>query len=134
MYRVQQIVLLLIALSGAAIVLSNCAPSVWKNYEACSEHGSFVAYADCAKARRVAVCKSAIDCSSRGATIVQFTDALALQVKNREMSDGEAFRRFAEFKTKVIADDDRDDAVIAGAMIGSRPRTCTPAGRGVQCF
>jgi hypothetical protein len=49
-------------------------------------------------------------CPAGTLAFVQFTDALALAVKNREMSEAEATRRFAEYKTQVISGVQRDRA------------------------
>jgi hypothetical protein len=145
MYRVQRTVLLLIALSGAALGLTNCNTDrqVWNGYDECAA-SSFIAMAECGKQKVLTACTNRTAVTFHGSPIpvidkgcpagtlafVQFTDALALAVKNREMSEAEATRRFAEYKTQVISGVQRDRA-IAGAAASSRGVTCMNLGNGI---
>jgi hypothetical protein len=93
MHRVQQIVVLLITLFGASIVLSNCitTPTAWSFYDACSQQSSsFVAMSECGKQKRLAYCQPKNACSAEGNAFMQYADALALSVKNKEMTEAEA--------------------------------------------
>ena len=69
-------------------------------------------------------------CGDSGNAFVQYVDALALSVKNKEMTEAEARRRYAEFKMKAVAERDRDRA----AALSSGPSFCTVNGNSVSCF
>jgi hypothetical protein len=79
------------------------------------------------------------NCSSVGTAFVQFTDSLVLSVKNNEMTEAEAMRRYAEYKTTMLSGIRRDEAieaagaaVAAGAAAGGS--TCTKIGNTVNCY
>lgn len=91
-------------LLAAAMMLSGCgitSKSAYAYYDQCrAQTASFVEMAECGKRTRNASCSW--NCSREGDALVSYADALVMQVRNREMSDGEAFRRFAEYKTQFI--------------------------------
>ena len=64
---------------------------------------------------------------------MQHTDALALSVKNKEMSEAEAMRRFAEYKTTLLANEQRNSAIVQAGAAASGPTTCTSTGGTVIC-
>src|SRR5262245_61586258 len=100
-YRVRQTVLLLIALSVAALGLTNCLTDdrhVWSYYDECASQTSFIAMVECGKQKELAACSKGNPLPIRGPFIPhpcsppaerlafnQYTDALVLAVKNNEM-------------------------------------------------
>ena len=48
---------------------------------------------------------------------MQYTDALVLSVKNKEMTEAEALRRFAEYQTTFFANARRDAAIVAAGLL-----------------
>lgn len=108
-----------LALTGC---LSLGGPMVWEYYDKCSaQTSSFLAMAECGKQARTADCVPTNDCSSMGNTYVQFTDALVLAVKNKEMTEAEAMRRYAEYKSSLIQADRRDDAIRDAGRAAAGP-------------
>jgi hypothetical protein len=75
---------------------------VWAYYDKCSaQTQSFIVMAECGKEARNAECIPKNTCSSESTTFVQFSDALVLSVKNKGMTEAEAMRRYAEYKTTM---------------------------------
>jgi hypothetical protein len=82
----------------------------------------------------MAYCTEHNNCSSTATAFVQYTDALVLSVKNKEMTEAEALRRFAEYQTTFFANARRDAAIVAaGAAAASGPTTCTQIGNTLTC-
>jgi hypothetical protein len=65
---------------------------------------------------------------------VQYTDALVLQVESHQISEGDAMARFAEYKTKLISEQQRNAAIVGVGIAASGPKTCTAIGNTVNCF
>ena len=110
----QLLVIAIIALPN----LGGCAtvPPVWADYDACASlTSSFVAMVECGKQKRAAACQNT-ECSAIGNAFVQYADALAMQVTNHEISEAEALQRFAQYKTQVISDAQRNRAIAAAAL------------------
>src|SRR5262245_48272933 len=110
-----------------AVLLAGCFQTISaiEQYDACAaETSSFTAMAACGKERRTAYCQRSGNCSAQGNQVVQYADALALAVRNREMSEAEAMRRFAEFKMGVVTANNRDAAIVAAGAAASGPSTC----------
>lgn len=89
---------------GAAFMQSGCVYSasrpVWNYYDQCAaENPSFLAMAECGRQRRLAECSSSNSCSPEGTTFMEYVDSLALSVKNKKMTEAEAMRRYAEYKS-----------------------------------
>ncbi|WP_156947056.1 hypothetical protein [Bradyrhizobium sp. WSM3983] len=125
MFR-QQFFLLAIAFCALPFALAGClslgGPMVWSYYDKCSaQTSSFLAMAECGKQARNADCIPSNDCSSMGNAYVQFTDSLVLSVKNKEMTEAEAMRRFAEYKTSLIQGERRDDAIRDAGRAAAGP-------------
>jgi hypothetical protein len=116
----------------SVLLLSGCLsipPSAISQYDSCAaETKSFVAMAECGKQRRNASCEPM--CSSQGNALVQMADALAMSVKSGQMTEGEALRRWAEYKTNVIQANNRTAAIAAA----SGPVTCNTIGTTVTCY
>jgi hypothetical protein len=138
------IALVLAALFAASFVLTNCAarsPPVWVYYDKCNaQTSSFIVMAECGKEARNAECIPRNNCSPEETAFVQFTDALVLSVKNKEMTEAEAMRRYAEYKTAMLSGIRRDQAieaagaaVAAGAAAGGSS-TCTKIGNTTNCY
>jgi hypothetical protein len=122
---------------AAAVLLVGCArqPPVWAIYDTCAAQTSnFVAMVECGKQRRNANCQEARACSPEGNTFVQYADALAMQVTNRQISEAEALKQFAEYKTQLFGNVRRDQAIVAAGAAASGPRTCIRNGDVVNCF
>jgi hypothetical protein len=92
------------------------APPVWGYYDQCSaENPSFLAMAECGRQKRLAECVPNNSCSPEGTAFMEYVDSLALSVKNKKMTEAEAMRRYAEYKS-------------GGAS------TCTTVGNAVKCY
>ena len=92
------------------------APPVWGYYDQCAaENPSFLAMADCGRQKRLAECVPNNSCSPQGTSFMEYVDSLALSVKNKKMTEAEAMRRYAEYKS-------------GGAS------TCTAIGNAVKCY
>jgi hypothetical protein len=115
------LVCLLLAL--CSIALSGCgSQTVWGFYNSCSGSGSFVAMIECGSAKRDAYCRdNAYGCGESGNTVEQFGNALAQQVRARELSDPDALRQFTEFKARMMADEEHNAAIVMAGQ-ASRPR------------
>jgi hypothetical protein len=87
---------------------------------------------ECGKEARYAECTPHNNCSSSGNAFVQYAHALVLSVKNKEMTEAEAMRRFAEYKTEVIGGIRRDQAIIAAGAAASGPTSRTKIGNTVN--
>jgi len=88
----------------AALVQAGCvyspAPPVWDYYDRCAaENPSFLAMAECGKQKRLAECVPNNSCSPEGTAFMEYVDSLALSVKNKKMTETEAMRRYAEYKS-----------------------------------
>ncbi len=97
-------IVLLAAAFGAAFMQTGCVHStstpVWNYYDQCTaENPSFVAIAECGRAKRLAECSPTNSCSPEGTIFMDYVDSLALAVKNKKMTDAEAMRRYAEYKS-----------------------------------
>jgi hypothetical protein len=130
------------ALLPGAVLLSGCAigphlintwdfytVNTWDFYTACEAETTFPALADCAKARRLAYCQQATNCNALGAAFVEYADALAAGVRQREISDAEARRRFAEFKLTQMKADVRLRMQAAAVAASSGPTVCNTVSR-----
>jgi hypothetical protein len=96
--------LILSAPAGSAFMQAGCAhsPSVRHYYDECAgagENQSFVAMAECGRKKRLAECGANNSCSPEGNVFVEYIDALAQSVKDKKMSEAEALRRYAEYKS-----------------------------------
>lgn len=104
----------------AASIQAGCvhspAPPVWGHYDQCAaENPSFLAMADCGRQKRLAECVPNNTCSPEGTAFMEYVDSLALSVKNKKMTEAEAMRHYAEYKT-------------GGAS------TCTTVGNAMKCY
>ena len=102
----------------AAFMQTGCAhspPPIWTYYDQCAaENPSFLAMAECGRQKRLAECAANDTCTPEGTTFMEYVDSLALSVKNKKLTEAEAMRRYAEYKS------------------GGAP-TCTSAGNTVNC-
>jgi len=88
----------------AALMQSGCvhsaSPPVWNYYDQCAgENPSFLAMVECGRQRRLAECTPSNTCSPEGTTFMEYVDSLALSVKNKTMTEAEAMRRYAQYKS-----------------------------------
>jgi hypothetical protein len=86
------------------------------------------------KQRRMAYCTEHNSCGTSGTAFMQYTDSLVLSVRNKEMTEAEALRRFAEYKTNLIGNVRRDQAIVAAGAAASGPTTCTRIGNTTTCY
>jgi hypothetical protein len=114
--------LILLASIGfvAASMQTGCvhspSPPVWDYYDQCAAgNPSFLAMAECGRQKRLAECVPNNTCSPEGTAFMEYVDSLALSVKNKKMTEAEAMRRYAEYKS-------------GGAS------TCTAVGNAVKCY
>ena len=88
----------------AAFMQSGCVYSasrpVWTYYDQCTaENPSFLAMAECGHQKRLAECSPSNSCSPEGTVFMEYVDSLALSVRNKKMTEAEAMRRYAEYKS-----------------------------------
>jgi hypothetical protein len=87
----------------AALMQAGCvvqAPAVWDYYDQCAaQNPSFLAMAECGKQKRLAECVPGNTCSPEGTAFVEYVDSLALAVKSKKMTEAEAMRHYAEYKS-----------------------------------
>lgn len=131
MFRLR-IFLLFIGLFLLSVPLTGClsigGPMVWDYYDKCSaQTSSFVTMAECGKRVRYADCTPSNSCSSMGNAYVEFTDSLVMSVKNKEMTEAEAMRRYAEYKTSLIQAENRDDAIRDAGRAAAGPAPIPPS-------
>ena len=106
----------LIAASIQAGCVHSPAPPVWGYYDQCaSENPSFLAMAECGRQKRLAECVPNNSCSPEGTVFMEYVDSLALSVRNKKMTEAEAMRHYAEYKS-------------GGAS------TCAAVGSAVKCY
>lgn len=90
----------LIAASVQAACVYSPAQPVWRYYDQCAaEKPSFVAMAACGRQKRLAECAANNTCSPEGTVFMEYVDSLALAVKDKQMTEAEAMRRYAEYKS-----------------------------------
>ena len=134
----------LMVLMLACCTLASCAAQpIWRDYDKCAKETSdFVTMVRCGKMEREAALEKYHQTGSDvGNAFEQYADALAAQVENKQITDADAWARFAEYKTKVINDTGRNQAIrdagiaagAAAAPPANPPRLCVPA-PGVSCF
>ena len=125
-----------IAAAMLCLPLGGCASHEVSNFydaQSCSSQG-FVAMVACGKSKREAYCHDVYfnNCTSMGNAFVQYADALAAQVQSHQITEADAMARFAEYKSKVILDAQRNEAPAASAPVvapsGPRPapQSATP--------
>jgi hypothetical protein len=86
----------------ATLLQAGCvqAPPVWDYYDQCAaQNPSFLAMAECGKQKRLAECVHGNTCSPEGTAFMEYVDSLALSVKSNKMTEAEAMRRYAEYKS-----------------------------------
>jgi hypothetical protein len=89
-----------IAASIQTACVHSQAPPVWGYYDRCAaENPSFLAMAECGRQKRLAECVPSNTCSPEGTVFMEYVDSLALSVKNKKMTEAEAMRRYAEYKS-----------------------------------
>ncbi len=137
MFRIR-VFLLLAAFLLFPFVLTGClatSPPAYTYYDKCNaQTSSFLAMVECGKEARNAECTAHNSCSPEGTAFVQFSEALAMSVRNKEMTEAEAMRRYAEYKTNLLSGLRRDQAIVAAGAAASGPTTCTKTGNTVNCF
>lgn len=105
-----------IAASVQTACVHSPAPPVWGYYDQCAtENPSFLVMAECGRQKRLAECVPNNSCSPEGTTFMEYVDSLVVSVKNKKMTEAEAMRRYAEYKS-------------GGAS------TCTTVGNAVKCY
>jgi hypothetical protein len=88
----------------AALVQAGCvhssAPPVWDYYDQCAAaNPSFLAMAECGRQKRMAECVPTNSCSPEGTAFMDYVDSLALSVKSKKLTEADAMRRYAEYKS-----------------------------------
>jgi hypothetical protein len=112
---------LLFASISAAVLCATggcaTAPPVWAEYDACAfQTSSFVEMVACGKQKRMAACQAASACSAMGNAFVDYADSLAMQVTNHEISEGQARQEFAQYKTQLYGNIQRNQAIVAAGV------------------
>jgi len=112
-------------------------PSAWTFYDQCARRSSsFIATAECGKANRNAYCEAHNSCSATGNAFVLYTDSLEASVKDHEMTEAEAQRKWVEFRMDQ-SNAARQQALEAKAIrLQSAPRstTCYTTGSITNCY
>ena len=129
----------IIAACILALTLAACATTpkkeVFAHYDECHGAGiSFITMVECGKAKRTAYCQAEQICSPNGDLVVAYADTIAQSVAAKTMTEGEAERRWIEFRL-ARTDEARREALQRAAIIaGSGPVTCTRTGATSTCF
>ncbi len=115
-----------------AAPLSACAPAkpqAWSFYDQCAEQAqSFLAMAECGRRNITAYCQANHDCSPNDNSFVLYTDSLVRSIKNGEMTEAEAQRRWIEFRMAQV------NAYQQRIQSAPRPVTCFGNGPFLDCF
>lgn len=124
-----------LAVLCATPLLSGCATKpAYVHYDECSaETATFRDMVVCGKRKRTAYCQKEGACTDLGNSFVQYADALAQQVAAKEISEGEARRRYAEYKTQQIQHVQQVTATEDIAVAASLPKTCS-GGPFIVCY
>jgi hypothetical protein len=123
-------------LCGVALGLSGCmggGKPASSYYEAC-DGGSFTAMVDCGKRARAVGCAEARSCSTNGDTYAAYADALAAQVRAREITDAQARVKLVEFRSKLVSDQRTADYHQAAVAAATAPVTCNRIGNTTTCY
>jgi hypothetical protein len=110
-----RVLLFLVTLAPGLLVLNGCAttpppppppPPAWSYYDTCYEtyrasKEFFVPMAECGRANRIARCQAENNCSDLGDVLMRYADDLEQSVKQKQMSDAEAYRRLVEYETQL---------------------------------
>lgn len=123
------------------LLLANCAmqttPPSWSFYDQCAQQtSSFLETAACGKTNRNAYCRPNNTCSAAGNAFVAYTDSLAKSVKNHQMTEDEAQRKWIEFRM-TQANAAQQHALQSEAnqiMAMPSPVTCHTYGTVTNCF
>jgi hypothetical protein len=90
----------LIAVLAQAGCVHSSAPPVWDYYDQCAAaNPAFLAMAECGRQKRLAECVPKNSCSPEGTALMDYVDSLALSVKSKKLTEAEAMRRYAEYKS-----------------------------------
>jgi hypothetical protein len=90
----------LIAAFAQAGCVHSSAPPVWDYYDKCAAaNPAFLAMAECGRQKRLAECVPTNSCSPEGTVFMDYVDSLALSVKSKKLTEAEAMRRYAEYKS-----------------------------------
>jgi len=116
-----------------ASLLVGCAgagPSAISFYDQCAtQSSSFIVMAECGKAHRNAACETSNSCSASGNAVVMYVDSLETSVKNREMTEAEAQRKWVDFRMT------QDNAARQrAATLAAAPTTCINNGAVTNCY
>jgi hypothetical protein len=110
-----RVLLFLVTLAPGLLVLNGCAttpppppppPPAWSYYDTCYDRyraskDFFVPMAECGRAARIARCQAENNCSDLGDVLMRYADDLEQSVKQKQMSDAEAYRRLVEYETQL---------------------------------
>jgi hypothetical protein len=127
---------LLMLLAGCAA--SSPPPLAFTFYDSCSNvNTSFSDMVACGKSARNSYCEAHNSCSPGGNAVVLYADSLVKSEKNHEMTEGEAQRRWVEFRMAQLNAEQQQ--ALQGAALMPKATTCyTSAGFGgtvvTNCF
>ena len=129
--------LFLAALAPGLFVLNGCAstqpdapePPAWSYYDACYEgyrtaKEFFVLTVECGRTNRNAACEK---CSALGNAFVRYADALEQSVKQKQMSDPEAYRRLVEYETQLALAVEKQGEAQAAAQAAATAQIISTA-------
>jgi hypothetical protein len=104
-------------------------------YDQCTPGApSFLATIECGTANRNAACQANNNCGPNGNAITAYATSLATSIRNRELTETEAQRRWIEFRMDQI-NAMRQQALQAEAVSAlTFPRNCYRTGPYLDCF
>ena len=132
-----------------SVVLAGCgggAPHIgsMEHYEKCAANNtSFIQMVECGKRSRTEHCSKDNTCSGEGNMNVAYADSLVLSVKNHEMTEAEAWRKWIAYRNdredsykSINAAQTSADAQAAAAAAANRTRftNCTGNRSSANCF
>lgn len=128
MKRLVKILSLTILLTGC---MANTYVPPWTFYDQCAQQlSSFSAIAGCGEAKRNAWCTEHHNCTSNDNAFVSYTDSLVASVKNGEMTQEEARRKWIEFRSNQVNAYQQQQMMAAPRQ----PMTCISNGPFVNCY
>lgn len=129
--------LVYIATACSVLMLTGCATKgAFDHYDKClaDDSQSFETMIACGKKARNEYCKSYNDCSGDGNAAVAYGDSLVASVKNHEMTESEAKRKWIDYRNNRTDANNNDANGAALAAAVNRPRSCTRYGQYLSCF
>lgn len=111
-------------------LLTACTPYIpaWTFYDQCTQSQSFTAMAGCGRVNINSYCSLHNNCSANDNSFVLYTDSLVISVKNGELTEAEAQRKWIEFRMAQV------NARQQQIQSAPRPISCYNMGSMINCY